>query len=172
MRSIRLLAATSFILLALGACGDDGGGVGPDQNPVAGFTVVPCTVGVACPFTDTSSDPQGANTITTRSWDFNGDGTEDLGGNVVAPTFTYTTAGTFQAKLTVTDNSGNTDDAIVPVTVSGGTTNVPPVASFAIPACTVNADCAFTSTSTDQDGDIALATHSWNFGDGSPAVTG
>ena len=117
-------------------------------------------MGVACTFTDASSDPQGAATITTRSWDFNGDGTEDLGGNVATPTFTFTTAGTFQAKLTVTDNSGNTDDAVVPVTVNAATGGLQPIASFT-QTCTA-LSCTFTSTSTD-DGQI-LSTE-WDFGD-------
>jgi len=165
MRSIPLITATTVILLGLGACGGDGGGTGVDPKPTASFTGGPCTVGVACTFADNSSDPQGNNTITTRSWDFNGDGTEDLGGNVTTPTFTYTTAGTFQAKLTVTDDGGNTDDVVVPITVNPGqSNNVAPVASFDLPACVANTPCGFHSTSTDADGSIA--TTAWDFGDG------
>ncbi len=162
MRSIPLLAATTVILLSVGACGDDGG-VDPSPNPTAGFSVAgPCTVGVACAFTDASSDPQGATTITTRSWDFNGDGTEDLGGNQTAPTFIYQTEGTFQAKLTVTDNTGNSDDVVVPVTVNAASGGVAPVASMETPVCT-DLNCLFVSTSTDDQNDIASTT--WDFGD-------
>jgi PKD repeat protein len=168
MRSIPLLAATTVILFGVGACGD-GGDTGTNEDPVAGFTVAqPCTVGVACAFTDASSDPEGANTITTRSWDFNGDNIEDLGGNQTAPTFMYSAAGVFQAKLTVTDNGENTDDVIVPVTVNAGTPgNLPPTASFDLPpSCTAGTPCGFHSTSTD---DVAILTTAWEFGDGGTA---
>src|ERR671921_718046 len=56
MRSIPLLAATSVILLGVGACGDGGG---PDNAaPNASFTQV-CTE-LSCVFTDASTDSDGS----------------------------------------------------------------------------------------------------------------
>jgi PKD repeat protein len=166
MRSIPLLAATTVILLTLGACGDDGG-VGPGQNPVAGFAGGPCTANTACTFTDASTDPQGPTTITTRVWNF-GDATPEVTGNLTTTTHTYAAAGTFTVRLTVTDADGNSNSTTRDVVVNGGTpVNLPPTASFTSPACTVNVDCAFTSTSTDDSG-VPPTAH-WLFDDGTQA---
>jgi PKD repeat protein len=164
MRSIRLMAATTVILTGVWACGD-GGGVEPNLDPVASFTApASCTVGTPCAFTDGSNDPDG--TITARTWDF-GDGTPPLTGTETAPSHTYTAAANVTVTLTVTDNGGKTNLTTRPVTVGGGTANVPPTAAFTF-LCT-GLNCTFTDGSADTDGNIAG--WSWNFGDGSPAVT-
>jgi PKD repeat protein len=162
MRSIRLLAATTVILSAAWACGGDGGGVEPNLDPVASFTVGTCTVGVACTFTDTSSDPDG--TITSRRWLF-GDGSAEVTDPGLTPSHTYNTAGSYNVTLTVTDNGGKTNARQTGVVVSAATANVPPTASFVAPTtCAAGAACPFHSSSIDTDGTITL-TH-WNFGDG------
>ena len=58
MRSFRLMAATTVILAGAWACGSDSNGPS-NTSPVANFTAPACTVGVACTFTDASSDPDG-----------------------------------------------------------------------------------------------------------------
>jgi PKD repeat protein len=164
MRSIRLLAATTVILLGVSACGDGGGGT--SEDPTAAFTGGPCTVGVACAFTDASSDPQGATTITARSWDFNGDNTADVTGNVVNPSYSYAAAGTFTAKLTVTDDAGHSASVTHDIVVTTGTPNTNPVASFDLPlSCTAGTPCGFHSTSTDAEGVETIASWEWSFGD-------
>jgi PKD repeat protein/glucose/arabinose dehydrogenase len=67
-----------------------------------------------------SSDPDAGDTI-SYSWDLNGDGT--FGDSTSAnPSFTYTTAGTYNAVLKVTDNHGaSTNSAPVTITVTSGT---------------------------------------------------
>jgi PKD repeat protein len=160
MRSFRLMAATTVILAGAWACGSDSNGPS-NTSPVANFTAPACTVSVACTFTDASSDPDG--TIASRSWDF-GDGTTSQDAN---PTHTFAAAQTYQVTLTVTDNGGATNAKTVPVIVTGGTGNQPPVASFDLPACTAGTPCGFHSTSTDPDGTIATA--HWDFGDGAVA---
>jgi PKD repeat protein len=56
------------------------------------------------------------------------------------------------------------------VTVTGGTTNVPPTAAFNAPTtCVVNVPCLFTDASTDSDGSIAG--WNWAFGDGGTDLT-
>jgi PKD repeat protein len=70
----------------------------PNQPPTAEFTWS-CS-GLDCTFTDGSSDSDG--TIAGWSWDFN-DGT---GSNSQSPSHSYPAGGTYQVKLTVTDNDG------------------------------------------------------------------
>jgi trimeric autotransporter adhesin len=99
-------ASTNLVVLAHSGAGryfhnfvSLGGGGGP---PVASFTAVPSS-GVApltVQFTDTSS-----GTVDSRAWDFQNDGTVDS--TAAAPTFTYTSANTYTAKLTVTNAAGS-----------------------------------------------------------------
>lgn len=60
-----------------------------------------------------SSDPDGS--ITSYHWDF-GDGSTGSGSSV---SHTYWSSGTYTARLTVTDNSGRTDQEFAFITVSG-----------------------------------------------------
>ena len=172
MRSIRLLAAATFILVVGSGCGSDGGGVEPGSDPVADFTVGTCTAGAACAFTDASTDPDGNNTITSRVWDFGDPASGALNASTdVNPSHTFGAAATYTVKLTVTDNSGKTSVKSKDLTVGGGTGNVLPVASFELPsACNAGTPCGFHSTSDDTDGDIQ--TWQWNFGDGSELGAG
>jgi PKD repeat protein len=156
MRSIRLLAAATFILVLGSGCGGDGGNVGPNTPPVAAFTAPTCTVSTPCSFTSTSTDADG--TISTSAWEF-GDGNTAPGATA---TNTFATAGTYHVKLTVTDNAGASADVTHDVTV-GATANVPPTANFDLPSCTAGTPCGFHSTSTDADGTIAST--DWDFGD-------
>jgi PKD repeat protein len=163
MRSIPLMAVTTVVLASAWACGGDGGGVTPPPDntaPTANYTAA-CT-GLACTFTNTSTDPDAGTTLTS-DWDF-GDGTTH--GTETSPAHTYAAAGTYTVVLTVTDNGGlkGTKSNQVTVTTGGGT-NQPPVASFALPTdCTAGTPCGFHSTSVDPDGQIASA--NWDFGDG------
>ena len=59
-----------------------------------------------------SIDPDG--TSLTYAWDFDGNGTTDS--TDANPTHTYTTAGTFNATLTVTDADGQTGFDTIPIT--------------------------------------------------------
>jgi PKD repeat protein len=166
MRSIRLMAVSTLILAGAWACGD-GGGVGPNNDPVADFNAAACTPGVACTFTDASTDPDGNNTITSRVWDF-GDGTPTV--TDVNPSHVFATAGTYNVTLTVTDNGGKTNAKTIPITV-GAAGNLPPTASFDLPTgCTAGTPCGFHSTSVDPDGQVV--TWEWDFGDQSEAGTG
>ena len=110
-----------------------------------------------------SSDSDG--TIASYSWAF-GDGGSS---NVANPSYTYTTAGTFTATLTVTDNDGLTDSADLSVQVSA---NIAPtaVANSNVTAGQVPLTVLFSSLgSTDPDGGITA--YSWDFGDGNSSTS-
>ena len=154
MRSMRLLAALTAALVLGSACGGDDG-VGPNTPPVANFTAPSCTVGVACTFTDASTDNVD---VTGWEWDF-GDGTLPHATTEVA-THTYATVGTFQVELTVSDGAGLTASETNAVTVAAPA-NTPPTAGFTYNCSAGN--CTFTNTSTDADGTIA--SYAWNFGE-------
>ena len=131
---------------------------GANQPPVSSFTKS-CNA-LTCNFTSTSSDPDGS--ITGYSWNF-GDGSPAV--TTQNASHAYAAGGTYTVTLTVTDNLGASNSSSQSVTVSAA--NQPPVANFTSSCSTLS--CNFTSTSSDPDGSIAG--YSWNFGDGSPAVT-
>jgi PKD repeat protein len=83
---------------------------GSNGDPVAGFTSS-CT-GLACVFTDGSTDADGS--VTGWNWSF-GDGGTSTARN---PSRTYATAGTYTVTLTATDDGGATNQHSAPVTVT------------------------------------------------------
>jgi PKD repeat protein len=93
-----------------------------NQPPTAAFTVNPNPVVAGANSTfnaSTSSDPDG--TIAKYEWDFDGNGTyETNAGTTASTTHAFTTAGTINVGLRVTDNGGKTATTTVPVTVSRG----------------------------------------------------
>jgi carboxypeptidase T len=86
------------------------GGGGGNVAPVANFNAT--TSGLTANFTDTSTDSDGS--IASRSWDF-GDGTLSTAAN---PSRTYSAAGTYSVRLTVTDNGGLSNARTQSVTVA------------------------------------------------------
>jgi len=106
-----------------------------------------------------SSDPDG--TIATYAWDF-GDGTTAAGRTVSKH---YNTAGSYNVKLTVTDNRGGSATSTHPVTV---------IAPNILPTASLRADITdLTATldgSASSDPDGTIATYAWDFGDGTTAT--
>ena len=157
MRSIRLLAVATAVLVLGSACGGDDPPTGNENEaPVADFVAPSCTAGAACNFTSTSTDDVA---VTTWSWDFDGAGTAP---NVTTATasYTFTTAGSFPVTLTAGDAEGLTHSVTKNVTVTAAA-NTLPTAGFTY-SCTAS-NCTFTNTSTDTDGTIA--SYAWDFGD-------
>lgn len=105
-----------------------------------------------------SSDPDG--TIISYQWDF-GDGATTSG---IKNEHSYAKPGTYEVKLTVTDNSGTlTSTTSVVKTVR---VNAPPVAIGGDDIYSTKREINFdASKSTDSDGQIIK--YSWDFGDGS-----
>jgi PKD repeat protein len=95
--------------------------VGP-QPPVASFTATPnpAVVGGSIHYNASlSSDPDGS--IAKYEWDLDGNGSyETSTGSTAAADRVYGSPGTFDIGLRVTDNSGSTATATVPVTINGG----------------------------------------------------
>ncbi len=104
-----------------------------DYEPVSGFTATPNPVssGTAVSFVSTAVDYDG--TLTNFVWDF-GDGTVTNGASLTNVTHTYDTSGLpevyqasmlYAARLTVTDNSGQTDTVEERITVQPALPPVP-----------------------------------------------
>jgi glucose/arabinose dehydrogenase len=110
-----------------------------------------------------SSDPDGDPL--TYSWDLNGDGTYG-DATTVNPSFTYTTAGTYNVTLKVTDSHGaSTVSAQVTITVGAG--NTPPSPVIDTPAASltwaVGDTINFSGHATDaQDGTLPASALSWS----------
>jgi PKD repeat protein len=99
-----------------------GGSPPPPTNPTANFTVN-CNL-LACHFDGTSSAPGSGGALTNYDWDF-GDPVGDTGSGTTID-HNFTSAGTYQVKLTVTDATAHTGSKTVPVTV----TSVAPAVGF------------------------------------------
>jgi PKD repeat protein len=127
-----------------------------NQEPEAAFDAVPTGFSVAFD-ASASQDPDGS--IATYAWDF-GDGSSGTGQSV---THRYEVAGTYEVTLTVTDNRGATAAVTSPVTVVEPP-NEEPVAAFG--AVSDRLSVAFDGSSS-QDADGSIASHEWDFGDGS-----
>lgn len=87
-----------------------------NQPPTAGFTATPSDLSVAV---DASTSADSDGTITGYAWDFGDSAT----GSGVTASHTYANAGTYNVKLTVTDEDGGTGTLTKPVTVTAPPTN-------------------------------------------------
>jgi glucose/arabinose dehydrogenase len=139
--------------------------IGANNPPTAVATANPTsgTAPLTVQFTGSgSSDPDGD--ALTYSWDLNGDSAYG-DSTAVNPSFTYTTAGTYQVTLRVTDARGaSSTSAPVTVTVGPGNTapapviNTPPSSLTWAVGDTIN----FSGHATDaQDGTLPASALSW-----------
>lgn len=134
-----------------------------NQPPVAQFTFTPPAPqpNQWVVFDASASyDPDG--TVVLYQWDFNNDGIFDASGKIAA--YRFTSPGTYQVRLQVTDNQGATAQAIKEVTVA--LPNQPPVARFSFSPTTprVGDWIRFDATASyDPDGQIV--SYQWDFQD-------
>src|SRR6202008_856034 len=100
-------------------------------------------------FTATASDPDG-DTL-TYDWDY-GDGSAHSA--TQNPTHAYATAGTYTAKVTVSDGKGGTKDDTLSITVVQPN-RAPTVTAGRTPTggVTTGQSISFTATASDPDGD-------------------
>jgi glucose/arabinose dehydrogenase len=134
-----------------------------NQPPVAVATATPRTgpAPLTVSFSGaSSSDPDPGDTL-TYAWDLDADGAYDDSA-AVAPTYTYTVNGTYNASLRVTDGSGASATAGVIIQVG----NTPPLATINAPAAgttwKVGDVIAFSGSATDaQDGALSASALSW-----------
>jgi glucose/arabinose dehydrogenase len=134
-----------------------------NRPPVAVATASPTTG--AAPLTvnfdgSGSSDPDGD--ILSYAWDLDGDGAYD-DSTAIRPTWTYTAAGSYAAKLRVNDPGGLSGTATVTVTVG----NTPPTATITTPAAgttwKVGDVINFSGSATDvQDGTLPPSALTWD----------
>ncbi len=116
------------------------------------------TTGQAIVFSGTAStDPDGL--ALTYAWDF-GDGSQGSGGT---PTHTYSKAGSYTVKLTVTDTSGLSASANTTATVA---TLSAPVASTGGPYAGKTGQSITFDASASTDPNNSPLSYAWNFGDG------
>ena len=149
------------------------GGITVNDPPVADIQGSPLSGGL--PLTvnfDASASTDSDGTIAKYEWDFDGDGNWDSDtGTTATTTFEYTTAGTFDAAVRVTDDDGATDIAMLSENGGGGSIEVlvPPVADITATPDTGAAPLlvSFDATgSTDPDGTVDL--YEWDLdGNGS-----
>ena len=134
-----------------------------NTSPTASFT--PTCSGATCAFNGlASSDPDGS--LIAYSWNF-GDGSPAVPG--ATPSHTYASSGTYPVALTVTDNQGATTTSTQQVPVTVPPPNRPPVASFS-QSCSKGL-CQFNGTASN-DPDGTVTNYTWNFGDGTPPLSG
>jgi PKD repeat protein len=103
-----------LVAFTAASCEDTSDSTDENQPPVAEFAAAACTEGVACTFTDSSTDPDGDETIASWDWDFGDGGTSDL----QDPSHTFSNAGTYEVVLLVADIAGGTSGILRQVTVS------------------------------------------------------
>ncbi|WP_052460932.1 PKD domain-containing protein [Microbacterium gorillae] len=130
------------------------------QLPTAAFTPTATDLSVA--FDASGSSAPSPRTISSYTWDF-GDSSTGTG---ASPSHTYAAAGTYTVTLTVTDSTGLSASASQTLTVLAP--NVPPTASF---TSTVSGLTASVNGAGSSDSDGTVVGYSWDFGDGSAAVT-
>ena len=162
----KLLLPLLFITCLTTACGGGGGSSGPDnQPPTASFstdiasTVDPFTVNL-----DASASSDSDGSIASYSWEF-GDGNSGTGATI---SHTYTTAGNYQIRLTVTDDDGATatssqdtqitTNVVAAITLSGNASGPAPLA--------VTFDGSSSQVLRASGGSPNITSYQWDFGDG------
>jgi VCBS repeat-containing protein len=132
----------------------------PNQPPTAEFTWR-CDE-LDCEFESESRDADGR--IEDYDWTF-GDGESSDDDD---PDHEYPRSGTYEVRLSVTDDDGAESSVTHSVTVAEAPPpNAPPTAAFTAPSCTVGEPCEFVGESSDSDG--IIASRVWTFQDATPS---
>jgi PKD repeat protein len=146
----------------------------PRPPPIAVAAGAPLAInpGQTVNFNSTGS-AQPAGSINAYAWDFR-DEPSGSANTAATPTASHTffRAGTYQVKLTVTDDVGLTASDTVAVTVS--TPVIPlPIARFNAPGTFyAPASVSFDGRASTANGGVPVSVYSWNFGDGTSGSGG
>ncbi|WP_436500622.1 S8 family serine peptidase [Actinokineospora sp. HUAS TT18] len=144
-------------LLDVSSTADYPAGAPDPGRPTAAFSASCSSANTTCSF-DASASADADGTITGYAWDY-GDGSTGTG---KTSSRTYSKAGFYSVRLTVTDNAGKTN--VTRRMVKAG--DLPPTASFT--ARCSNSTCTFDGrASSDAEGGV---TYAWSFGDGGTAT--
>ncbi|MGC1514053.1 MAG: PKD domain-containing protein, partial [Maribacter sp.] len=104
--------------------------------------------------------------VTDYSWDF-GNGESATG---ALASYTYPTAGSYVATLTVTDAEGLSDTDTINITVSSITGNTAPIAVAASDVMSGTAPLTINFDASGSSDDNGIISHSWDFGNGDNGV--
>ena len=105
--------------------------------------------------------------VSSYKWDFDGDGTTDAIGKT--PSYTFSTTGSYDVTLTVTDGAGQTDTATRTITVTDSDV---PTASVK-PDTTVTAGESVSFDGSGSSDNVGISSYEWDFdGDGTTDATG
>jgi len=132
----------------------------PNSPPVAAFFIYPAQPLSDEPvdYVDRSSDPNGNSDIAEWLWDF-GDGNTSSRQH---PSHTYARPGNYTVMLTVTDSQNASSTHETTITVS----NTPPEARFTMSPSEAAIDETVQFTDGSTDGNGAVVSWNWTFGDG------
>jgi PKD repeat protein len=134
--------------------------VGAGSAPVADFLINPSSanVGETVFFNGTTSVAGTGHSIVRYDWNF-GDGDRRSGSSV---SHVYSIAGTYNVMLTVTDEVGQTNQIVKPVTIGGS----PVTASFTFSPTdpTVGTTVNFNASASKGEGSNSIKTYEWDFG--------
>ena len=132
----------------------------------ARLSVTPSSGGVPLSITaDGSASTPGTNPIASYSFNF-GDGSLPAGpSSTPSASHTYTSVGSYTVTMMVTDTAGVTSSA-------GSTVRVvtPPVANVSVTPASGAAPLSVTADASASTDALGIASYTFNFGDGSPAV--
>lgn len=131
------------------------------NNPpevLVGKTTMTVNVADTVNFTGSFNDPD-ANDTHAINWDFDDGGKAN---GTLNPNHIYTSPGTYEVVLTVTDNQGDSGTANITVTVN----NVLPTVNIEISPTTVKSQEPVTFTAKVEDTTGDTHTYLWDFGDG------
>jgi PKD repeat protein len=134
------------------------GRTGPPANepPIASFS---SSISYRALNVDATGSTDSDGTIASYTWDF-GDSTTETGATA---THSYTAAGAYPVRLTVTDNGGASTVTTRTVEVTDPPANAAPTAAFSLQATPLSVT---TDASASADSDGTLTNYSWDFGDG------
>lgn len=137
-----------------------------DANPTASFTFSPSAPATNQPvtFDASTSSPSTGRAIVAYQWNFD-DGTTGTGRTVQ---HSFATARSYNVRLTVTDDFGNTATTSQTVTVTTGTTPPPPTADFTFQpsAPTTNQLVQFDASTSRAAQGRTITSYAWIFDDG------